>query len=154
MRKLLYIALIFLCTLSTRVFAQSYSEQIDKITVAIAHAEGFGVRGVIPTVCHNPGDIKGRHLEGQLGACKGGHSRFKNDKAGWKALRNLIERILSGNTKHYRVTMTFAQMGKVYAGNSKIWTKNVTKELGVAGNVTLFDFVFRNDMIGVLKYAN
>lgn len=107
---------------------------VQEAAQAIAHAEGYGVKNAIPTVCHNPGDLKGRSFPGQAGVCKGGHARFRNDAAGWAALYSQIDKILSGESHVYKPTMTLRQISRLYAGNSRVWLKNVTNALHVSAD--------------------
>ena len=110
---------------------------------AIAKAEGFGVRGTLPTRYHNPGDIrasKGVHYPGQVGINKHGYVIFKNDAAGWAAMQNQLDKILNGESKFYSVNMTLRQLAKKYA-TSPIWVKNVAKNLNVTPNMTLAEIL-------------
>jgi hypothetical protein len=107
---------------------------------AIAKAEGYGIAGTIPTRCHNPGDLKGTKFDGQVGVCKGGHARFKNDSYGWTALYNQIDKMISGNSRVYHVSMTFAQVSMIYAGNSKVWLRNVCHEMAIDPNTTFMAY--------------
>lgn len=115
--------------------------QIRDMAHAIAKAEGFGQRGTIPTRYHNPGDLKtirGYRYPGQVGVGKGGHVIFRNDKAGWAALEHQIEKIEAG-TSRYSVNMTLRELGKKYAGNWRVWSKNVAHSLGVEPQAYLWE---------------
>lgn len=140
MKSVLF-TLIVLCTTA---FAQSQSnDPVDTFAHAIAKAEGFGVKHSIPTRYHNPGDIKivkGWRYPGQKGIGKANHVIFANDAAGWAALRHQIQRILDGDSRHYSVEMNVAQMGRKYAGNSALWSKNVAHNLGVDKSTTLREY--------------
>jgi hypothetical protein len=139
------VKLLLLAMLALPVFAgaQSYDRQkIDSFAAAVAHAEGFNARHRnIPSRYHNPGDIKSRpnytKLPGQKSIGKGGHIVFKNDAAGWSALRDQIAKMLDGRSKHFTPSMTVAQIGKHYAANWRPWVKIVTRELGVSPDITL-----------------
>ncbi len=116
------------------------SGKLDSLAVAIASAEGFGVRHAIPTRYHNPGDLKTSRKfkwDGQKGIGKGGHVIFKSDAEGWAALKQQILKAASGRSKAYNPSMTFQQIGKKYAGNWRTWSKNVCKQLDVPTTTTL-----------------
>ena len=111
---------------------------------AIAKAEGFYSKGTIPNRCHNAGDLKvvaGWAYPGQVGVCKGGHVRFRNDAAGWAALNRQLEKIAQRESKHYLPEMTLQQMSRRYAGNSGIWAKNVAHNLGTSQKTTLAELL-------------
>lgn len=117
-----------------------------RFTEAIAKAEGFGIRRAIPTRYHNPGDLKCNprtakfKFEGMKGVGKGGHTIFKNDAAGWTALRTQVQLILDGKSHNFNKDMTINQMAHVYAKNWRQWANYVSKELGVPPTTTLADF--------------
>jgi hypothetical protein len=116
------------------------SGKLDSLAVAIASAEGFGVRHAIPTRYHNPGDLKTSRKfkwDGQKGIGKGGHVIFKSDAEGWSALKQQILKAALGRSKAYNPSMTFQQIGKKYAGNWRVWSKNVCKQLDVPTTTTL-----------------
>jgi hypothetical protein len=120
--------------------------RIEILARAIASAEGFGRRGAIPTRYHNPGDLKavrGFTYPGQRGVGKGGHVIFRTDADGYAALSHLINKMIGreGTSRHYRATMTLQQVARLYAGNSRVWVRNVCKELRVTPNVTLHEFL-------------
>jgi len=115
--------------------------QVHNMAHAIAKAEGFERKGTIPSRYHNPGDlksIKGYRYPGQVGIGKGGHVIFRNDEAGWAALEHQIEKIKAG-TSRYSVNMTLREFGKRYAGNWRIWSKNVAHNLGVNPQAYLWE---------------
>lgn len=99
---------------------------------AIAAAEGFGVRGAIPTVNHNPGDLKvpGSKLVN-------GHTFFETDEAGWNALYRQIGLMRSGKSRVYKPDFTFEQIARKYAEGWQNWLANVTRVLGVSPQTTL-----------------
>jgi hypothetical protein len=142
--RLIIAFLILACT----AFAQ---DKVERFAKAIAHAEGFGVKGAIPTRYHNPGNLRvlpnGVKFPGQVGQGKLYYVIFKNDSAGWAALRHQIEKALSGESRFYNLHTTFRQLAKTYAEVYKPWLKNVTRELGVEPDDTLdwyFDFDHTN----------
>lgn len=113
---------------------------LDTVTDAIAKAEGYYLKGSIPARFHNPGDLKavrGQKYFGQVRVGKGGHIVFRNDAAGWYALRTQVQKMIDGRSKHYRPSMSIQQIAKKYAGNYRVWAKNVSKNLGVQPTCTL-----------------
>jgi len=121
-------------------WAAGAQDRIDLFVHAIARAEGFYQYGSIPNRCHNPGDLKGTRFPGEVGLCRGGHARFRNDAAGWAALRHQIEKSLAGESTFYRQDMTLAQVARRYAANSALWARNVARNLGVTPSTTLQEY--------------
>ena len=119
-------------------------DKVEQFAHAIARTEGYYVHGSIPNRCNNPGDLKvmskGGKYPGQTGVCKAGHVRFRNGAAGFAALYNEIDKILAGESKFYTPEMTLLQMGKFYAQNSRLWAKNLAKNLGVSPSTTLQEY--------------
>jgi hypothetical protein len=116
------------------------SEKVHSLAVAVAKAEGFGVKGAVPTRYHNPGDIRSRSLhayKGQIGLNRCGYVIFKNDKAGFAALEANLLLMASGQSKFYGPTMTITKVAKLYATGWRLWAKNVAKNLGVPPTTTL-----------------
>lgn len=108
---------------------------------AIARAEGFYVKGSLPNRLHNPGDIRAHrneHYPGQVGLTRNGYVVFRNNAAGWTALRHQIAKIAEGTSKHYNVNMTLRQLGKRYA-TSPTWVRNVSRSLGMPANAELWE---------------
>ena len=124
-------------------FAQS-QEKINTFAHAVARTEGYFVKGSIPNRYNNAGDLKslgkGRAYPGQVGIGKAGHVIFKNKAAGYAALRHQIEKMLDGTSKHYTQDMTLQQVAKSYAGNWKVWAKNMANNLGVSPSITLEEY--------------
>ena len=119
-------------------------DKVEQFAHAIARTEGYYVHGSIPNRCNNPGDLKvmskGGKYPGQTGVCKAGHVRFRNGAAGFAALYNEIDKILAGESKFYTPEMTLLQMGKFYAQNSRLWAKNLARNLGVSPSTTLEEY--------------
>jgi hypothetical protein len=94
--------LMFAALMIFPIFARAQAVDSDKVhslAVAIAKAEGFGVKGTVPTRYHNPGDIRSRSLhayKGQVGLNRCGYVIFKNDKAGFAALETNLMLMASG----------------------------------------------------------
>ena len=134
MRKYLMLVVLFLAPMT---FAQT---SIDAFAQAIAKAEGFYKKGSIPNRYRNPGDLKavrGQKYPGQVSIGKGGHIVFRNDAAGWYALRAKLEKIVAGESRVYSPQMTLRDMARKYAGNYRIWAKSVSKSLGVPDTTTI-----------------
>jgi len=113
---------------------------VERFAHAIAKAEGYGMKHVIPTRYHNPGDlkaVKGFTYPGQIGIGKGRHVIFANDTAGWNALYHQISKMISGESRHYSPSMTINQIARFYAGDWRRWARNVSHNLGVPSTTTL-----------------
>jgi hypothetical protein len=108
------------------------------LALAIAKAEGFGVPGSVPTVRHNPGDLK---LNGNA------ITTFDTDADGWEALHRQIDRIRDGRSDYYAVGMTIPEMARVWTATEQSdWARNVIqglREQGVTVNqaTTLADLL-------------
>ena len=133
-----FLAVILLSTVC------SAQDKVEQFAHAIARTEGYYVHGSLPSRCHNAGDLKvmSNHSKypGQIGVCKGGHVRFVNDAAGYAALLQQIDKILAGESRWYKQDMTLQQMGKFYAQNSRLWAKNLARNLGVSPSTTLQEY--------------
>jgi len=126
--------------LTTTCFAQN---RVQTLAKAIAKAEGFERAGTIPSRYHNPGDLKavvGYIYPGQRGIGKGGHIIFKDNASGWAALEHQIEKIVDGSSR-YNVNMTLQEISKKYAGNWRVWSKNVAHNLGVTPSTDLWEIL-------------
>ena len=136
------LAILIVLVFSIHVWASDTisGEKVQQFADAIAKAEGFHRPGTIPTRYHNPGDIrahKGVHYPGQVGLNKHGYMIFKDDAAGFAALKVLLVKMASGQSKHYGANMTIVSVAKVYAVGWRTWSKNVSKNLGVPSSMTL-----------------
>lgn len=132
--------LLALLLLTTSCFAQ---DQVQVLASAIAKAEGFGRAGTLPSRYRNPGDLKavrGYRYPGQVGVGKGGHVRFRNNAAGWSALEHQLYKVIEG-TSRYNVNMTLQEFSKKYAGNSRVWVRNVAHNLGVVPETYLWEIL-------------
>lgn len=95
------------------------------LALAIAHAEGFGKDGAIPTIAHNPGDLVMPWLHGETLGAEGIHV-FPDDATGWAALEHQLSMIQGGRSKVYRKTMTIAELaGHWTRTESGQWAQNV-----------------------------
>jgi hypothetical protein len=107
-------------------------EKTKRLAEAIAAAEGFGVAGAIPTVNHNPGDLK---VPGSK--MVNGHTFFETDADGWNALYRQIGLWRSGKSRVMGPDWMFAQVAQKYAEDWQPWLENVTRILGVTPKTTL-----------------
>ena len=115
--------------------------QVQVLASAIAKAEGFSKAGSLPSRYRNPGDLKavrGYRYPGQEGVGKGGHVIFRSSAAGWAALEHQINKITDG-TSRYNVNMTLEEIGKKYAGNWRVWSTSVARNLGVTPRTSLWE---------------
>jgi hypothetical protein len=108
------------------------------ICTAVALAEGFnGGDGVAPYDLNNPGDLSPGDESGQaVAGPPQNHDGseiidFATVEGGFSALYVKFFNIASGNSKVYPKTLTWTQVGAIYAGDSGNWVKNVTNYLGV-----------------------
>jgi len=139
-RALLVLAVLTIIPIFARAQAVVDSEKVHSLAVAIAKAEGFGVKGAVPTRYHNPGDIRSRSMHayaGQIGLNRHGYVIFKNDKAGFAALEANLLLMATGQSKHYGPNMTIIKIAKLYATGWRLWAKNVAKNLDVPPTTTL-----------------
>jgi hypothetical protein len=119
------------------------SAKIQQIANAIAAAEGYGPAGNIPTKANNPGDL----CLGDVGygtiTSTGGEkiTVFPDITTGWNKLYNQIALWISGGSQYYNTSMTWAEIGAVWAGPNTPWGQNVANALGVDVNSTLSDFL-------------
>ncbi len=123
--------------LTACAFAQT---RTTDLAVAIAKAEGANVKGSIPARCNNAGDIRamrGVTLPNQVGVCAGKYIKFKTREAGMAALRHELDIISAGRSTRYNAGMSLAQMGRIWAGDSR-WADIVAKTLGVSTKTQLW----------------
>jgi hypothetical protein len=97
----------------------SEPDRTQDFAKAIATAEGYGKKGTIPTVKHNPGDLK----------LKGNEiTAFPNEQAGFRALHHQIQAIDKGKSHVYTPDMTLQDMARKYTTtNPDEWANNVAK---------------------------
>jgi len=113
---------------------------VQAIALAIAAAEGFGVPGAIPTLANNPGDlVLGNMGYGTMGTQE--ITVYATAEDGWNALYGQIQKWINGTSKYYNPSMTWGQIGAIYAGSGTPWAANVAAALGVDPNSTLGDYV-------------
>ena len=130
--------------------------KVNDLATAISHAEGFGIRGTIPSRYHNPGDLRTRPesppLAGQVRIGKAGHIVFKDDEAGKAALRECILQMMDGRSRHFHPNMTLNQVARVYAENWRPWVKAVSRELGVPPTTTLRAYFDSGAVLSAVSY--
>lgn len=112
--------------------------KVQRLSEAIAYAEGFYTAGSVPQRNNNPGDLKISSVP-NVGADKAGHLIFKTPEDGWLALRRQIELIAQGRSGVYTkgLDTTIAEMAAKYAEWSGNWARNVSSRLGVSEGTTL-----------------
>jgi len=113
----------------------NYSDSVTTFARAIAYAEGYGIPGAIPTVANNPGDLVIPGWSPTMGSA--GIAVFDSPDYGWSRLYRQIALIVAGQSRHYNMGMTLAQMGRIYAGGDDNWARNVAANLGVSTSTTL-----------------
>lgn len=111
-------------------------ERIALMASAIAHAEGFGIPGTLPTRTHNPGDLK---LGDRGYGTEQGKTIFGTASEGWEALKAQIRIMYLGRSDFYVPDNTFEQIAYTYTGgdNWRAWLSTVTADLGVSPSTTL-----------------
>lgn len=117
------------------------SPSIVRFAQAIARAEGFGLPGVIPTLAHNPGDLK---IPGWSGPTMGqGISVFANDADGWDRLYRQLMLIVSGKSHIYSLSDTISTMAAKWTSPTEAaaWGSNVAAVLGVPESSTLRELI-------------
>jgi hypothetical protein len=116
------------------------TDKIQAIMQAIGRAEGFGIPGKIPTLANNRGDlVLGDIGHGTLGSQK--ITVFATVEDGDAALAHEISLWINGASKYYNSSMSWAQIGAIYAGPGTPWAANVAAALGVDPNSTLADYL-------------
>lgn len=109
---------------------QVFDANVQRFAEAIARAEGFGVPGAIPTVRHNPGNLK---LDGKV------ITTFATDAEGWDALRRQIWLIANGDSRFYNTGMTLVEMAQIWTGEAayRNWSRNVSIALQMPETATI-----------------
>lgn len=108
---------------STGVSADS---RIERMARAIAKAEGFGLANAIPTIRHNPGNIRNTAPPYEI-------RWYASDAEGWAALYRQVARMLAGSSL-YPSTWTIEQVAARYTGEAAYmnWARIVASELNVS----------------------
>ena len=109
---------------------------MTKLAEAIAHEEGFGIPGTMPTRQNNPGDL--RHAPGefhQLGQPNAVGS-FDSADEGWKALERQLELYAERNLTLEQAIYEFAPPSE---NNSSGYLQYVCNYLGVDPSILVAD---------------
>lgn len=93
---------------------------------AIAFNEGYGIEDAIPTTSNNPGDLE----LGDIGyGTTGAITNFPSFSAGYTALLNQAQKMISGGSSVYSPTESIAQAAATYTGNGPNATQNWLSQL-------------------------
>lgn len=124
------------------------NDKVWNICTAVALAEGFNRGpGAAPYDLNNPGDLSPGDEAGQAtGGPPQQHDGssiicFATCEGGFIALYVKFSRIVSGSSKVYPASWTWAQVAKEYAGDASAWLANVTNYLGVSASSKPSDYV-------------
>jgi hypothetical protein len=114
----------------------SYDEKVQYLAEAIARAEGFYVAGSLPQRQNNPGAIKSGGVFVTL---------YPDAAAGWAALYNQVDLMLTGRSAYYNPSMTFSQIAQIYTGGDspETWAFIVSNTLGLTPANILDDYLRR-----------
>lgn len=119
--------------------------KVVQFSQAIAHAEGFGIPGTVPTRFHNPGDLGpgdgGSECLSSTFTAGSNVCLFKDDATGWALLYKKIQRIFDGRSSVYNINMTIEEFGKRYASDWQNWSRNVAAYLGVSPKMTVREWL-------------
>ncbi len=109
------------------------------LALAIAFAEGFGVRDAIPTRAHNPGDlVLGDKGHGVLGS--EAITVFEDDATGWAALEHQLTLIRERRSHVYVPSMTIGEMAAHWTRTQpEAWALNVCDGLAKHGRMATVD---------------
>jgi hypothetical protein len=127
---LLLVALVILAVLiGGGVVFQS--AVIDKLSKAIAKAEGFYSPGSRPARNHNPGDLTLDLIKKGVG-WDGPFVVYANDTDGFENLRKQLW-LFWGGSSYYNPTMTIAEVASIWtATDADAWANIVSSALGVS----------------------
>ena len=117
--------------------------KVQEFCNAIAHAEGFGVPGAVPTTHHNPGDLGPGDCPGYPYDFHSGSNvcQLPSDDVGWAFLQNKIRNAFNGHSHVFSPSMTITQWAQKYAGDWQNWAKNVAAYLGVSPDTVISDWI-------------
>ncbi len=117
--------------------------QHSDLAAAIAHAEGFGVPGAIPTIAHNPGNLVCAWLVGPKLGAEGIHI-FENDATGWAALEHQLDLIRRRKSDVYVPSMTIGDMAAHWTRTQQTdWVRNVCDGLAKRGRMATVDTLLK-----------
>lgn len=109
------------------------SRGVRDLAHAIAHAEGFGLAGAIPTLANNPGDLVIPNWGGKRRGAAG-ISVFGTQQEGWLRLYHQLELITSGRSSVYTLGMSIREMADAWTATQvDAWALNVTQALAGFG---------------------
>jgi len=112
-----------------------YSKVIKDLAQAIAHAEGFGVPGAVPTRAHNPGDLKIPNWKGPITGNEN-ISVFSDDETGWERLYHQLDLIVTKKSHVYNLKMTFIDFANKWTTTEQsFWLDNVMLKLRNLGYI-------------------
>jgi hypothetical protein len=115
--------------------------EVGRLAQAIARTEGYCRVGTLPNRLNNPGDIRSTRRDaytGQVGLYRG-YVVFRSERDGWRALCNLIQRVVDGTSSIYRQEMSFKEIARHYASSPQ-WVKTLCKILRVSQTTTLAEY--------------
>jgi hypothetical protein len=112
---------------------------VGAIANAIATAEGyFTGSGSVPFDQNNPGDLT--DYASLYGANDAGITIFPSIAAGWNALYEKVQNILSGNSDVYDASDSLETIGQTWADDAGEWASNVAASLGISTSDSLSDY--------------
>jgi hypothetical protein len=104
---------------------------IDRLSKAIARAEGFYVPGSRSARNHNPGNMTQDLIKKSIGK-DGAFVVYANDADGFENLRRQLW-LIWGGSAYYNPTMTIAEFASVWTATQQTeWAANVANALGVS----------------------
>lgn len=122
-------------------------DPIWSIAQAIAQAEGYNVTTALPFRLNNPGDLTkgdewGQPVIGYVTNPSGANLiNFASPEAGWNALHAKLSNIANGTSRVYSPSMSWQQIGAIWAAGATIWGTNVASILGVDPTDTFADYI-------------
>lgn len=109
---------------------------IDKLSKAIARAEGFYVPGSRPARNHNPGNMTQDLIKKSIGK-DDSFVIYANDADGFENLRRQLW-LVWGGSAYYNPTMTIEEFARVWTTTQQSsWASNVASALGVSVDTQL-----------------
>jgi len=121
---------------------------LEKLAHGIAAAEGFGVKGAMPTRQHNPGDLR-TGANGAIGT-------YGTDAEGMQALLHQLQIDSSGRSHIYSASDTLESFSKKYTKTDQAaWLATVLKSTGYSKDTKLSDIASGEaDKISVVVNVN
>lgn len=114
---------------------------IDSLAQAIARSEGFNA-GSVGTSANNPGNLElGDVGYGTVAAANGNNlTVFGSLQDGWKALTNVLNKDVSGQSSIYDPNESLDSFMNTYSGGNANAGSNVAGFLGVPGSTPISSF--------------